>query len=76
MPAGAIVALGGFAIEQEAEPFGMREIGVLRVGLQLGEGARHAGESELVHLVEGRVGQRDQASSMVVAGTADVGVVG
>ncbi len=44
----SIVALGGFAIEQEAEPFGMREIGALQVGLQLRECARHAGESELV----------------------------
>jgi hypothetical protein len=70
-----IVALGGFAIEQEAEPFGVREIGALRVGLQLGEGARHAGEPELVHLVEGRMGQPDQASSMVVAGTTDVWVI-
>ena len=58
------------------KPFGVREIGALRIGLQLGEGARHAGEPELVHLVEGRMGQHDQASSMVVAGAADVGMVG
>src|SRR5712691_9278033 len=75
-PQASIVALGGFAIEQEAEPFGMREIGALQVGLQLGKGTRHAGEPELVHLVEGGVGQHDQASSMVIAGAADVGVVG
>src|SRR6516164_6627963 len=54
----------------------MGEIGTLRVGLQFGEGARHAGEAELVHLVNGLMGQHDQASSMVVAGAADVGVVG
>src|ERR1700730_18161592 len=75
-PQPPVVAFRDFAIEQEGEPFGMREIGALRIGLQLGEGARHAGEPELVHLVEGWMGQHDQVSSMVVAGATDVGVVG
>jgi hypothetical protein len=57
-PQSSLVALGGFTVEQQAEPFGMREIGALRIGLQLGEGTRHAGEPELVHLVEGRMGQQ------------------
>ena len=72
----ACEAAGATPIEQQAKPFGVREIGALRIGLQLGEGARHAGEPELVHLVEGRMGQHDQASSMVVAGAADVGMIG
>lgn len=55
-PQSPLVTIGGFSIEQQAKPFGMREIGALRIGLQLGEGARHAGEPELVHLVEGRMG--------------------
>src|SRR5438309_2997672 len=38
-PQPPIVALGGFAIEQEGKPFGMSEIGALWIGLQLGEGA-------------------------------------
>jgi hypothetical protein len=54
----------------------MGEIGALRVGFQLGESPRHPGKSELVHLVKGRVGQQDDISSMVIAGAADVGVVG
>ena len=36
-PQSPLVALGGFAVEQQAEPFGMREIGALRVGPQLGK---------------------------------------
>jgi len=75
-PQSLLVALGGFTVEQQAEPFGMREIGALRIGLPLGEGTRHAGEPELVHLVEGRMGQQSGTSSMGVAGAADVGMGG
>lgn len=52
----ALVALR-FMVEQEPEPFGMRELEAPRVDLQLGEGARHPGKPELVHLVESRMGQ-------------------
>ena len=54
----AVVALGGLAVEQEAEPFGMGELGMARVGLELGEGSGHAGEPELLQLIEGGVGQQ------------------
>jgi hypothetical protein len=59
-----------------ANPFGMREIGTLRVGLQFTEARAHVGEAELVHLVGSRMDQHDQAFSMVIAGAANVGVVG
>jgi hypothetical protein len=59
-PQSPLVTIGGFSIEQQGKPFGMREIGALRIGLQLGEGARHAGEPELVHLVEGRMGEHTE----------------
>jgi hypothetical protein len=52
-----LITITGFSVEQQAKPFGVREIGALGIGLQLGEGARHASEAELVHLVEGRMGQ-------------------
>ena len=75
-PQTTFVALGGLAVEQQGEPLGMRQLGALRVRLQFGEGTRHAGEPELVQLVDRRMGQQGNISSMVVAGTADVGVVG
>src|SRR6185503_9366799 len=74
----SLVALGDFAVEQEAEPFGVRQRGAGRVCLQLGKGACHAGKSELVKLVEGRMGEQLHSPdrSVVVAGTADVRVIG
>jgi hypothetical protein len=33
-PQAALVTLGAFAIEQEAEPFGVRQRGAGRIGLQ------------------------------------------
>jgi hypothetical protein len=52
------VAFGGFAVEQQGEPFGVRQRGAGRVGLQLGEGARHADEAELMQLFDGRMRQQ------------------
>ena len=57
-PQPSLVALGDFAVEQQAEPFGVRQRGAGRVRLQLGEGAGHAGEAELVQLIEGGMGQQ------------------
>jgi hypothetical protein len=57
-PRSPVIALGGFTIEQQAEPFGVRQLGALRISLQLGEGAGHAGEPELVQLVDCRMGQQ------------------
>jgi hypothetical protein len=45
-------------MEQQAEPFGMRELGALRVRRQLGESASHAGQPELVHLLDSGVDQQ------------------
>ena len=54
----AFVAFGGFAIEQQSEPLGVRQRGAGRVGVQLGEGARHSGEAELMQLFVSRMGQQ------------------
>src|SRR4051812_698107 len=55
-PQPSLVALGDFAVEQESEPFGVRQRGTGRVGFQLGEGARHAGEAQLMELLDGGMG--------------------
>ena len=59
------VAFGGFAVEQQSEPFGMRQRGAGRVRLELGEGARHAGQAELVELFEGGMGQHVQSPNQL-----------
>jgi hypothetical protein len=53
----AFVAIRRFTVEQQGEPFGVRQRGTGRIGIQLDEGARHAGKPELVQLVDGRMGQ-------------------
>jgi len=53
----------GFAIEQQAQPVGMAERGGVAGGFEFGEGLRHAGKSELVQLIERRVGQHSAFSS-------------
>jgi len=53
----------------------MRQLGALWIGLQLGEGACHTGEPELMQLIEGGMGQQVGISSVVVAGAADVGML-
>jgi len=42
----AVVAKGGFAIDEQAEPVGMRHLGGLRIVVQLDERVRHGGETE------------------------------
>src|SRR5215470_10740792 len=76
-PQASFIAFGRFTIEEQAEPFGVRQAGACRIGLQLGKGPRHAGEAQLVQLVEGRMHQQCQSPSqlVVVAGAADVGVI-
>jgi hypothetical protein len=37
-PQASFIAIGGFAIEEQAEPFGVRQAGACRIGLQLGKG--------------------------------------
>ena len=54
----AVLAVGEFAIEQQAEPLGVIEFGAARAGGQFLEGARHAGKAELAQLVERGMGQQ------------------
>ena len=51
----------------------MGELGTARVRLELGEGSGHAGEPELLQLIERGMGQHGAVSSVVVAGTAEIG---
>ena len=44
----AIGAFGGLALEQQGQPLGVAEAGGALVALQLGEGACHAGQAELM----------------------------
>src|SRR5215471_12188014 len=74
-PQPPFIAVSGFTVEQQTKPFGVREPGALRVCLQLGESARHAGEPELMKLIDGGVGQQETPPQWVVVGTADVGVI-
>src|SRR4051795_6564408 len=53
----AVLSLGDLAVEQQAEPLGWGELAAARVGGQFLKGPRHAGEAELVQLVEGGMGQ-------------------
>ena len=56
----------------------MRQGGACRVCLEFDKGARHAGKAQLVKLVEGGMHQQCRSPNrlMVVAGAADVGVIG
>jgi hypothetical protein len=47
------VAIGGLAVEQERQPFGVGETAGLLLRLELDEGLRHAVEVERSELVEG-----------------------
>ena len=68
--------MGDLAVEQQPQPLGMAERRRVASGFQFAEGLRHAEKSELVELVERRVGeqQRSPWGLMVVARPADVGV--
>lgn len=48
-----VLALGGLAIEQQAEPFGLVEVFCLRVVGKVLEGLGHTGKAELIELVQG-----------------------
>jgi len=64
--------LGGLAIEQQGEPFGVAEAAALGLFCSSAEGAGHAGQAELDELIDGGWVSKI-FSSVVVAGTADVG---
>lgn len=57
-PQSSVLAVGEFAVEQQAEPFGMLEFGTAWAGGQFLEGARHPGKAELAQLVERGMGQQ------------------
>ena len=54
----------------------MRQLRAPRIGLQLGKRVCHTGEPELVQLIKSGMGQQVGISSVVVAGPADIGMVG
>jgi len=56
------IAIGGLAVEQERQPFGVREIADLLLRFELDEGLRHAVELERSELVEGGMGEHRSSS--------------
>ena len=48
----------GLALEEQSQPLGMAERGGVAGGFEFAKGLRHAEKSELVQLVERRVGQQ------------------
>jgi hypothetical protein len=59
----AILTLGGFPIEQQAEPVGVLESLGFGMVAELLESLGHAGEAELGELGRGRVGEHAQSSA-------------
>lgn len=57
-----VAPIADFAIEQEAEPFGMGQRGGFGGSFDLVEGFGHAGKAELMQQIEGWMGQQDQSS--------------
>ena len=55
----AVGALGGLAVEQQGEPFGVAETGGAGIVLQLAEGAGHAGQAEADELIDCGMGEQD-----------------
>ena len=56
------VAIGSLAVEQQRQPFGVREIADLLLRLELDEGLHHAVELERSELVEGGMGKHRLSS--------------
>src|SRR5271166_6101485 len=54
----AVLPVGEFTVEQQAEPFGVIELGGARAGGQFLESARHADKAKLAQLVERGMGQQ------------------
>ena len=55
-------AIGGLAVEQQRQPFGVREITGLLLRFELDEGLDHAVEVERSQLVEGGMGEHWSSS--------------
>ena len=64
--------VGGFAVEQQGEPFGMVEIGGGILALQFDEGVGHAVKPERFELIDRRMGEHIRLHSVEVAGATDV----
>ena len=56
------VAIGRFAVEQQRQPFGVREITGLLLCLEFDEGLRHAVEFERSELIEGGMDEHQSSS--------------
>jgi hypothetical protein len=56
------VAVANFAIEQQCQPFGVREIAGLLLCFEFDKGLRHTVELERSELVEGRMCQHQSSS--------------
>jgi hypothetical protein len=56
------VAIGCFAVEQERQPFGVREITALLLRLEFEEGLRHAVELECSELIKGGMDEHRSSS--------------
>jgi hypothetical protein len=69
-----VATIGDLAIDEQAEPIGMREGGPFAGGFEFGESLGYAGKPELGELIEHWMGQHCSFSLMVVAGSANVGV--
>jgi hypothetical protein len=55
-------AIGGLAVEQQRQPFGVREIAGLLLRFELDEGLDHAVEVERSELIKGRMGEHWSSS--------------
>jgi hypothetical protein len=58
----SITSMTDLAIEQEGEPFGMREAGGFVGRFDLGERLGHSGKAELMQAVEGWMGEQGVVS--------------
>src|SRR5215831_3199458 len=55
----AVVAKRNFAIDEQAEPVGMRHLGGLRIVLQFDEGVGHGGKTEGAQTFDGWMNEHD-----------------
>jgi hypothetical protein len=64
-----------FVFEQQSQPFGVLESTSFRLVFEFLEPLGQAMETERVQLVECRMSEQEEFPSMVVAGTAQIGVI-
>jgi hypothetical protein len=68
-----VAAVSELTIEQQTEPFGMRQLRRRGVGFELTKGLSHTGEAELVQLFKRRVAEHGTLL-LVIPRAADVGM--